>query len=165
MTCFVLILLATQAATVTTHNKLISSAKNVLQINVDAATRRLTKENLHNPDTSTFDIAQSKVLTLMEKDSFRRFLCQTKTDQEKRKNSSIVQLKAISQKVSAFCTSSTSKKTKKCDENDSTTKNDYYLSPIVTNFAKSMEPRQRVFTMWFYTIRMQLGFLKENARK
>ncbi|TRZ04065.1 hypothetical protein DNTS_025249 [Danionella cerebrum] len=44
------------------------------EVNLDSATRELTRDNLERSDPSCFDEAQSKIFTLMEKDSYRRFL-------------------------------------------------------------------------------------------
>lgn len=46
----------------------------VSQVNLDSATREETRKNLLNPDVACFDEAQSKIVNLMEKDSYRRFL-------------------------------------------------------------------------------------------
>lgn len=44
------------------------------EVNLDSATRELTRKNLEKCDASCFEEAQSKIFTLMEKDSYRRFL-------------------------------------------------------------------------------------------
>lgn len=44
------------------------------QVNIDHETRELTKTNLQAATTSCFDVAQAKTRTLMEKDSYPRFL-------------------------------------------------------------------------------------------
>ncbi|XP_043098778.1 regulator of G-protein signaling 4 [Puntigrus tetrazona] len=44
------------------------------EVNLDSATRELTRKNLERCDVSCFEEAQSKIFTLMEKDSYRRFL-------------------------------------------------------------------------------------------
>ncbi|XP_051569165.1 regulator of G-protein signaling 4-like [Myxocyprinus asiaticus] len=44
------------------------------EVNLDSATRENTRKNLESCDASCFDEAQSKIFTLMEKDSYRRFL-------------------------------------------------------------------------------------------
>uniref|UniRef100_A0A671LGF9 Regulator of G-protein signaling 4-like n=1 Tax=Sinocyclocheilus anshuiensis TaxID=1608454 RepID=A0A671LGF9_9TELE len=44
------------------------------EVNLDSATRELTRKNLERCDASCFEEAQSKIFTLMEKDSYRRFL-------------------------------------------------------------------------------------------
>ncbi|XP_016337361.1 regulator of G-protein signaling 4-like [Sinocyclocheilus anshuiensis] len=44
------------------------------EVNLDSATRELTRKNLERCDSSCFEEAQSKIFTLMEKDSYRRFL-------------------------------------------------------------------------------------------
>ncbi|XP_072919639.1 regulator of G-protein signaling 5-like [Hemitrygon akajei] len=65
-------------------NKLASKAKKIFEdfiekeapqeINVDHYTKEVTMKNLAEPTTSTFELAQKRVLSLMEKDSFSRFL-------------------------------------------------------------------------------------------
>lgn len=44
------------------------------EVNLDAVTREDTKQNLQNACPSCFDEAQKMIYTLMEKDSYRRFL-------------------------------------------------------------------------------------------
>ncbi|KAM7013165.1 regulator of G-protein signaling 4 [Tautogolabrus adspersus] len=44
------------------------------EVNLDAATRDVTKQNVENACPSCFDEAQKMIYTLMEKDSYRRFL-------------------------------------------------------------------------------------------
>ncbi|KAA0712976.1 Regulator of G-protein signaling 4 [Triplophysa tibetana] len=44
------------------------------EVNLDSATRESTRKNLENCDESCFAEAQSKIFTLMEKDSYIRFL-------------------------------------------------------------------------------------------
>ncbi|MCJ8729796.1 hypothetical protein PDJAM_G00110690 [Pangasius djambal] len=44
------------------------------EVNLDSATREETRRNLEKCDATCFDEAQSKIFTLMEKDSYRRFL-------------------------------------------------------------------------------------------
>lgn len=44
------------------------------EVNLDAATREETKQNLENTCMLCFDEAQKMIYTLMEKDSYRRFL-------------------------------------------------------------------------------------------
>ncbi|XP_038650858.1 regulator of G-protein signaling 5-like [Scyliorhinus canicula] len=44
------------------------------EINVDHYTKEVTVKCLAEPSTSTFELAQKRVLNLMEKDSFSRFL-------------------------------------------------------------------------------------------
>ncbi|XP_060890317.1 regulator of G-protein signaling 4 isoform X2 [Labrus mixtus] len=44
------------------------------EVNLDAATRDLTKQQLENACPCCFDEAQKMIYTLMEKDSYRRFL-------------------------------------------------------------------------------------------
>ncbi|XP_021054132.1 regulator of G-protein signaling 16 [Mus pahari] len=44
------------------------------EVNIDHETRELTKTNLQAATTSCFDVAQGKTRTLMEKDSYPRFL-------------------------------------------------------------------------------------------
>lgn len=45
-----------------------------LQVNLDHVTQAVTKENMEQPSQSCFDLAQSKIYTLMEKDCYPRFL-------------------------------------------------------------------------------------------
>lgn len=44
------------------------------EVNLDSSTREETRRNLEKSDASCFEEAQSKIFTLMEKDSYRRFL-------------------------------------------------------------------------------------------
>ncbi|XP_071369047.1 regulator of G-protein signaling 4 [Centroberyx affinis] len=44
------------------------------EVNLDSATREETRQNLERGGPSCFDEAQCKIYTLMEKDSYRRFL-------------------------------------------------------------------------------------------
>lgn len=44
------------------------------QVNIDHETRELTRTNLQTPTAMCFDVAQGKTRTLMEKDSYPRFL-------------------------------------------------------------------------------------------
>ncbi|MCI4375641.1 hypothetical protein PGIGA_G00111960 [Pangasianodon gigas] len=44
------------------------------EVNLDSATREETRRNLEKCGVTCFDEAQSKIFTLMEKDSYRRFL-------------------------------------------------------------------------------------------
>ncbi|KAG1938567.1 regulator of G-protein signaling 4 isoform X2 [Pimephales promelas] len=44
------------------------------EVNLDSATREQARKNLERCDASCFEEAQSKIFTLMEKDSYRRFL-------------------------------------------------------------------------------------------
>ncbi|XP_053353587.1 regulator of G-protein signaling 4 [Clarias gariepinus] len=44
------------------------------EVNLDSATREETRRNLERCDVTCFEEAQSKIFTLMEKDSYRRFL-------------------------------------------------------------------------------------------
>ncbi|XP_015210931.2 regulator of G-protein signaling 5-like isoform X2 [Lepisosteus oculatus] len=44
------------------------------EVNIDHETRNITKFNLVKPSISCFDLAQNKIYTLMEKDSYPRFL-------------------------------------------------------------------------------------------
>ncbi|CAB1324098.1 unnamed protein product [Coregonus sp. 'balchen'] len=46
-----------------------------IKVNLDSATREETRQNLSIAGLSCFDNAQQKIFTLMEKDSYRRFLC------------------------------------------------------------------------------------------
>ncbi|XP_041863220.1 regulator of G-protein signaling 4 [Melanotaenia boesemani] len=65
-------------------SKLASTAKQIYQhyveadspceVNLDAATREKTKQEVTNASLSCFDEAQKMIYTLMEKDSYRRFL-------------------------------------------------------------------------------------------
>lgn len=48
-----------------------------IKVNLDAVIREKTKQNVNSPCPSTFDEAQKMIYTLMEKDSYRRFLCST----------------------------------------------------------------------------------------
>lgn len=50
------------------------AASLLLQVNLDHATKALTKENVGEPTKACFDLAQSKIYTLMEKDCYPRFL-------------------------------------------------------------------------------------------
>lgn len=45
-----------------------------LQVNLDHATKAITMKNMEQPDLLCFDLAQAKIYTLMEKDSYPRFL-------------------------------------------------------------------------------------------
>ncbi|KAG7231743.1 hypothetical protein INR49_010430 [Caranx melampygus] len=44
------------------------------EVNLDAATRDVTRQNVENPCPACFDEAQRMIYLLMEKDSYRRFL-------------------------------------------------------------------------------------------
>ncbi|NXU67634.1 RGS4 protein, partial [Horornis vulcanius] len=44
------------------------------EVNLDSCTREKTSHNVLEPTLSCFDEAQRKIFTLMEKDSYRRFL-------------------------------------------------------------------------------------------
>ncbi|RXM99438.1 Regulator of G-protein signaling 8 [Acipenser ruthenus] len=44
------------------------------EVNIDHETRKITKNNLLHPSLSCFDLAQNQIYTLMEKDSYSRFL-------------------------------------------------------------------------------------------
>lgn len=46
----------------------------VPQVNLDHVTKAITKENMEHPGQSCFELAQSKIYTLMEKDCYPRFL-------------------------------------------------------------------------------------------
>lgn len=50
------------------------AASLLLQINLDHATKAITKENVEEPTEACFDLAQSKIYALMEKDCYPRFL-------------------------------------------------------------------------------------------
>lgn len=45
-----------------------------LQVNIDHYTKDVTLRNLVDLSAATFDLAQGRIFTLMEKDSFGRFL-------------------------------------------------------------------------------------------
>lgn len=45
-----------------------------MKVNLDAATREETRQNVNNACPSCFNEAQKMIYTLMEKDSYRRFL-------------------------------------------------------------------------------------------
>lgn len=47
------------------------------QVNIDHETRELTRTNLQAATATCFDVAQGKTRTLMEKDSYPRFLKST----------------------------------------------------------------------------------------
>uniref|UniRef100_H3CNA3 Regulator of G protein signaling 5b n=1 Tax=Tetraodon nigroviridis TaxID=99883 RepID=H3CNA3_TETNG len=44
------------------------------EVNLDHATKTITKENLGEPTEACFDLAQAKIYALMEKDCYPRFL-------------------------------------------------------------------------------------------
>ncbi|XP_031149546.1 regulator of G-protein signaling 5b [Sander lucioperca] len=44
------------------------------EVNLDHATKAITKENMKHPSQSCFNLAQAKIYTLMEKDCYPRFL-------------------------------------------------------------------------------------------
>ncbi|XP_041912054.1 regulator of G-protein signaling 5b [Alosa sapidissima] len=44
------------------------------EVNLDHETKIITVKNLENPNTSCFDLARSKIYSLMEKDCYPRFL-------------------------------------------------------------------------------------------
>ncbi|XP_048474020.1 regulator of G-protein signaling 8-like [Rhincodon typus] len=44
------------------------------EVNLDSLTRKIVTRNLANPNNSCFQVAQERTYTLMEKDSFPRFL-------------------------------------------------------------------------------------------
>ncbi|KPP75637.1 regulator of G-protein signaling 16-like [Scleropages formosus] len=44
------------------------------EVNIDHETRAITKKNLERPTESSFNLAQNKIYTLMEKDCYPRFL-------------------------------------------------------------------------------------------
>lgn len=50
------------------------AASLLLQVNLDHATKAITKENMEEPTEACFDLAQSKIYMLMEKDCYPRFL-------------------------------------------------------------------------------------------
>ncbi|XP_075038366.1 regulator of G-protein signaling 8 isoform X2 [Mixophyes fleayi] len=65
-------------------NKLPAKARRIFQefidvqapreVNIDYPTREMTKRNLQHPTLSCFDLAQLRVRSLMERDSYPRFL-------------------------------------------------------------------------------------------
>ncbi|KAM9501612.1 regulator of G-protein signaling 5-like [Clarias gariepinus] len=67
-----------------TSSKLSSKAKKIYkefidsdaprEVNLDHETKTATKSNMEQPTISCFDLAQSKIYTLMEKDCYPRFL-------------------------------------------------------------------------------------------
>ncbi|XP_041133157.1 regulator of G-protein signaling 5-like [Polyodon spathula] len=89
--------------------KLSSKAKNIYEeyfendapkeVNIDHETKKITKNNLLHPSLSCFDLAQNKIYTLMEKDSYSRFL-KSSIYQELTKNPmcSCIQKQSSSQK-------------------------------------------------------------------
>ncbi|XP_006786935.1 regulator of G-protein signaling 5b [Neolamprologus brichardi] len=68
----------------TKPSKLASKAKKIYdefigsdaprEVNLDHETKAITKENMEQPNQSCFNVAQSKIYTLMEKDCYPRFL-------------------------------------------------------------------------------------------
>ncbi|KAF7647670.1 hypothetical protein LDENG_00168590 [Lucifuga dentata] len=76
--------IACQDYKMTPATKMATRAKQIYQqyveadspneVNLDAATREEVRQNLENACLSCFDEAQRKIYTLMEKDSYRRFL-------------------------------------------------------------------------------------------
>nr|XP_046265563.1 regulator of G-protein signaling 5b [Scatophagus argus] len=44
------------------------------EVNLDHVTKAITKENMEHPRQSSFELAQAKIYTLMEKDCYPRFL-------------------------------------------------------------------------------------------
>lgn len=73
------------------------------EVNLDAATREETRQNVQNACPSCFNVAQKTIYTLMEKDSYRRFLkskliqnlslTQSTDADEKKKNCNYAQTK------------------------------------------------------------------------
>lgn len=64
-------------ATVNSNTLEITHLRNLLcsvQINLDSRTRELTAAKMSKPDNQTFDLAQKRIQSLMEKDSYPRFL-------------------------------------------------------------------------------------------
>ncbi|KAJ7986454.1 hypothetical protein DPEC_G00340060 [Dallia pectoralis] len=69
---------------VSAPNKMAAKAKQIYdeyvkadspnEVNLDSATQEETRKNVLNAGTACFDVAQQKIFTLMEKDSYRRFL-------------------------------------------------------------------------------------------
>ncbi|XP_030629906.1 regulator of G-protein signaling 5b [Chanos chanos] len=67
-----------------TSSKLCAKAKQIYEefigcdapreVNLDHETKSITKKNVENPTFSCFDLAQSKIYALMEKDCYPRFL-------------------------------------------------------------------------------------------
>ncbi|NWJ08318.1 RGS4 protein, partial [Crypturellus undulatus] len=55
------------------YNEFIS-VQATREVNLDSCTREKTSQNMLEPTLSCFDEAQRKIFTLMEKDSYRRFL-------------------------------------------------------------------------------------------
>ncbi|XP_069775640.1 regulator of G-protein signaling 3-like [Narcine bancroftii] len=65
-------------------SKLVSKARKIFaefvaihaprEVNLDSTTREVTSSNILNPSRSTFDLAQRRIFTLMESDSYPRFL-------------------------------------------------------------------------------------------
>ncbi|XP_006007574.1 regulator of G-protein signaling 18 [Latimeria chalumnae] len=49
-------------------------AEALKEVNLDFLTKEITKENILHPTLSSFDLAQTKIYNLMEKDSYPRFL-------------------------------------------------------------------------------------------
>ena len=113
----------------------------------------MTLENLNHPDNSTFNEAQERVLNLMEKDSFKRFLSQTssrcdnknylKSDQQKN-------LQNEFPKQSALCNlAKNESKTKTVGKQ--TSKSLFFWrfsSHPEKSFPHPSKFRKRVFTMW-----------------
>ncbi|KAK2860941.1 hypothetical protein Q7C36_005107 [Tachysurus vachellii] len=70
-----------------TSSKLCSKAKKIYEefidsdapkeVNLDHETKSIMKKNMEHPTASCFDLAQSKIYTLMEKDCYPRFLKST----------------------------------------------------------------------------------------
>lgn len=48
-----------------------------MKVNLDAVIREKTRQNVSSACPTSFDEAQKMIYTLMEKDSYRRFLCST----------------------------------------------------------------------------------------
>ncbi|XP_042337988.1 regulator of G-protein signaling 4 [Plectropomus leopardus] len=87
-----------------TPSEMVTKAKRLYQqhveadapneVNLDAATREETRQNVKNACPSCFNEAQKMIYTLMEKDSYRRFLnskliqdlCQTQSTDAEKKN-------------------------------------------------------------------------------
>ncbi|KAJ8388172.1 hypothetical protein AAFF_G00136380 [Aldrovandia affinis] len=49
-------------------------AESLNEVNLDSATREVTRRNLESPSLLSFNEAQSKIFLLMEEDSYKRFL-------------------------------------------------------------------------------------------
>lgn len=98
----------------TAPSKLATRAKQIYQqyvepdapneVNLDASTREETKQNMENACPACFDEAQKMIYTLMEKDSYRRFL-----------RSKLIQ--SLCQTPTAAASAAQEKKNRDCTEN------------------------------------------------